>query len=333
MSPAENIEETAVLVGSRSRSGARAALHPCGDRAALAAALGRRSRALRRRAALQRQAEILRARDAAVSLRASCTWATCATTPSATRWRATCGCAATTCCTRWAGTPSVCRRKTPRSRTTRRRASGRSATSPPCGSRCSASASAMTGPTEITTCLPDYYRWNQWFFLHMYERGLAYRKKSKVNWCPQCATVLANEQVIDGYCWRHEDQIVEQRDLEQWFLRMTDYAQELLDGLDKLPRWPEKVRTMQRTGSGAAKARRSSSPSMNRPTSRAMLRSCRRAVLSSPGTYGAPTFERQSAETDIREDRGLHHAHRHDLRRDEPSACAGASAGHGVCSR
>ena len=99
--------------------------------------------------------------------------------------------------------------------------------------------------TEITTCFPEYYRWNQWFFLRMYERGLAYRKKSKVNWCPQCMTVLANEQVIDGKCWRHEDQIVEQRDLEQWFLRTTEYAQELLDGLDKLPHWPEKVRTMQ----------------------------------------------------------------------------------------
>ncbi len=104
--------------------------------------------------------------------------------------------------------------------------------------------------TEITTCLPEYYRWNQWFFLRMYERGLAYRKKSKVNWCPQCATVLANEQVIDGRCWRHEDQIVEQRDLEQWFLRTTEYAQELLDGLDKLPHWPEKVRTMQRNWIG-----------------------------------------------------------------------------------
>jgi len=104
--------------------------------------------------------------------------------------------------------------------------------------------------TEITTCFPDYYRWNQWFFLRMYERGLAYRKKSKVNWCPQCATVLANEQVVNGCCWRHEDQIVEQRDLEQWFLRTTNYAQELLDGLDKLPDWPEKVRTMQRNWIG-----------------------------------------------------------------------------------
>ena len=104
--------------------------------------------------------------------------------------------------------------------------------------------------TEVTTCMPDYYRWNQWFFLRMYEKGLAYRKKSKVNWCPECCTVLANEQVIDGRCWRHEDTIVEQRDLVQWFLRITAYAQELLDGLDKLPGWPEKVRTMQRNWIG-----------------------------------------------------------------------------------
>ena len=104
--------------------------------------------------------------------------------------------------------------------------------------------------TEVTTCLPDYYRWNQWFFLRMYEKGLAYRKKSKVNWCPECATVLANEQVIDGRCWRHEDTIVEQRDLVQWFFRITAYAQELLEGLDKLDGWPEKVRTMQRNWIG-----------------------------------------------------------------------------------
>jgi leucyl-tRNA synthetase len=109
---------------------------------------------------------------------------------------------------------------------------------------------------EITTCLPDYYRWTQWFFLRMLERGLAYRKKSKVNWCPQCATVLANEQVIDGRCWRHEDTLVEQRDLEQWFLRTTNYAQELLDGLDKLPGWPEKVRTMQRNWIGRSEGAR-----------------------------------------------------------------------------
>ena len=104
--------------------------------------------------------------------------------------------------------------------------------------------------TEVTTCLPDYYRWNQWFFVKMFEKGLAYRKKSKVNWCPECRTVLANEQVIDGCCWRHEDTIVEQRDLTQWFFRITQYSDELLAGLDKLEGWPEKVRTMQRNWIG-----------------------------------------------------------------------------------
>ena len=103
---------------------------------------------------------------------------------------------------------------------------------------------------EVTTCLPDYYKWNQWFFLKLLERGLAYRKKSKVNWCRKCATVLANEQVVGGCCWRHEDTVVEQRELEQWFLRTTNYAEELLRGLDQLPGWPEKVRTMQRNWIG-----------------------------------------------------------------------------------
>jgi leucyl-tRNA synthetase len=103
---------------------------------------------------------------------------------------------------------------------------------------------------EVTTCLPDYYKWNQWFFLRFYERGLAYRRKSKVNWCPKCATVLANEQVIGGHCWRHEDTLVEQRELEQWFLRITEYAEELLRGLQGLPGWPDKVLTMQRNWIG-----------------------------------------------------------------------------------
>jgi leucyl-tRNA synthetase len=103
---------------------------------------------------------------------------------------------------------------------------------------------------EVTTCFPDYYRWNQWFFLKMYEKGLAYRKKSKVNWCPKCCTVLANEQVVNGRCWRHEDTPVEQRELEQWFLRITKYADELLRDLEKLGGWPEKVRIMQRNWIG-----------------------------------------------------------------------------------
>jgi len=103
---------------------------------------------------------------------------------------------------------------------------------------------------EVTTCLPEFYRWNQWFFVKLFEKGLAYRKKSRVNWCPKCATVLANEQVVDGRCWRHEDTIVEQRELEQWFLRTTKYSDELLDGLNQLEGWPEKVRTMQRNWIG-----------------------------------------------------------------------------------
>jgi leucyl-tRNA synthetase len=104
---------------------------------------------------------------------------------------------------------------------------------------------------EVTSCFPEYYRWNQWFFLKMFEKGLAYRKKSKVNWCPKCCTVLANEQVLpNGCCWRHEDTLVEQRELEQWFLRITTYADELLRDLEKLGGWPEKVRIMQRNWIG-----------------------------------------------------------------------------------
>ncbi len=100
---------------------------------------------------------------------------------------------------------------------------------------------------ELATCLPDYYRWNQWFFLKLYEKGLAYRKNAKVNWCPECATVLANEQVLaNGCCWRHESTPVVQRELEQWFVRITDYADELLADLDSLPGWPERVVSQQR---------------------------------------------------------------------------------------
>jgi len=105
---------------------------------------------------------------------------------------------------------------------------------------------------EISTCEPEYYRWNQWFFLRMLERGLAYRKKSRVNWCPKCCTVLANEQVINGgYCWRHEDTLVESREIEQWFLKTTAYAEQLLDDLKQLEGgWPERVILMQRNWIG-----------------------------------------------------------------------------------
>ncbi len=112
---------------------------------------------------------------------------------------------------------------------------------------------------EIATCLPDYYKFNQWIFLKMFERGLAYRKRSTVNWCPSCNTVLANEQVIDGTCWRCGSVVVH-RDLEQWFFRITQYADELLSGLDTLTAWPEKVVVMQRNWIGRSEGARITFP-------------------------------------------------------------------------
>jgi leucyl-tRNA synthetase len=98
---------------------------------------------------------------------------------------------------------------------------------------------------EVTSCMPDYYKWTEWLFLLFYERGLAYRAMAPVNWCPVDKTVLANEQVINGRCWRHPDVEVEKRDLEQWFFKITDYADRLLDDLALLDKWPNKVRVMQ----------------------------------------------------------------------------------------
>ncbi|HEX5474918.1 MAG TPA: leucine--tRNA ligase [Vicinamibacterales bacterium] len=108
---------------------------------------------------------------------------------------------------------------------------------------------------EIATCLPEYYIWNQWLFLKMLERDLAYRRRSNVNWCPSCQTVLANEQVVDGACWRCGTPVVT-RELEQWFLRITSYADELLDGMDQLDEWPDKVLTMQRNWIGRSEGAR-----------------------------------------------------------------------------
>jgi leucyl-tRNA synthetase len=104
---------------------------------------------------------------------------------------------------------------------------------------------------EVATCQPEFYRWNQWFFLRMLERGLAYRKEALLNWCPECATVLANEQVVNGCCWRHETTPVGQRAMQQWFLKITEYAAELLDDMQQLEEgWPERVLTMQRNWIG-----------------------------------------------------------------------------------
>ena len=104
---------------------------------------------------------------------------------------------------------------------------------------------------EVCTAKPEYYRWGQWFFIKMYEKGLAYKKKSPVNWCPECSTVLANEQVEDGYCWRHTQTLIEKKELEQWYFKLTDYAEELLEGHDELKgNWPEKVIAMQKNWIG-----------------------------------------------------------------------------------
>jgi leucyl-tRNA synthetase len=129
---------------------------------------------------------------------------------------------------------------------------------------------------EIATCLPDYYHWNQWLFLKMLERDLAFRKRSNVNWCPSCNTVLANEQVVDGGCWRCGTPVTT-RELEQWFFRITHYADELLEAADRLPGWPEKVLTMQRNWIGRSEGARVS------------------FALAEPGTRdqgsGAPAFD------------------------------------------
>ncbi|WP_114890570.1 leucine--tRNA ligase [Haemophilus influenzae] len=102
---------------------------------------------------------------------------------------------------------------------------------------------------EIATCKPDYYKWEQWFFTELYKKGLVYKKTSTVNWCPNDETVLANEQVHEGCCWRC-DTPVEQKEIPQWFIKITDYAEQLLGGLDTLPQWPDMVKTMQRNWIG-----------------------------------------------------------------------------------
>ena len=108
---------------------------------------------------------------------------------------------------------------------------------------------------ELATCDPEYYKWNQWLFIRMFEKGLAYRRRSSVNWCSSCNTVLANEQVVDGGCWRCGT-AVEMRDLEQWFFRITAYADELLEAADGLKQWPDKVLTMQRNWIGRSEGAR-----------------------------------------------------------------------------
>ena len=105
---------------------------------------------------------------------------------------------------------------------------------------------------EVTTCKPDYYKWTQWLFLQLYKKGLVYKKEAAVNWCDECGTVLANEQVIDGKCWRC-DNLVEKKYLSQWFIKITEYADVLLEDLDKLPGWGDNVKTMQANWIGKSK--------------------------------------------------------------------------------
>ena len=170
------------------------------------------------------------------------------TTRSATRSPTSAAAAGFRCCTRWATTPSACRPRTPRSRPANRRAWRPSARSP------SFRADQRLGfsidwAREVATHEPEYYRWTQWIFLRLFERGLAYRKEAPVKWCPNDQTVLANEQVIDGRCERCGTE-VDPRKLEQWFFKITDYADRLLDDMDALESWPEHVMTMQRNWIG-----------------------------------------------------------------------------------
>ncbi len=147
---------------------------------------------------------------------------------------------------------------------------------------------------EIASCEPTYYRWNQWLFVRMLERGLAYRGKSPVNWCSSCKTVLANEQVVNGGCERCGTTVV-QRDLEQWFLRITAYADRLLEGLDRLEDWSEKVKVMQRNWIGRSE--------------------------------GAEFTMRVEGRDDLDGFARLHDASRHGVRHDVRGAGPGAPAG------
>ena len=173
---------------------------------------------------------------------------------------------------------------------------------------------------ELATCTPEYYRWEQWFFTRLMERGLAYKKEADVNWCENDQTVLANEQVVDGKCWRC-DNPVERKAINQWFIKITDYAQELLDDLDTLDAWPEQVRTMQRNWIGRSEgatvrfplrrtilrfSRRDPTPSWARPTWRWHLNtpSCNRQQLT---TRRSPSSATTSASP-----KSLKRTHGHD---------------------
>ena len=166
---------------------------------------------------------------------------------------------------------------------------------------------------ELATCDPTYYRWEQLVFIRMFERGLAYKKRSGVNWCPSCQTILANEQVEGGRCWRCESE-VEVKEIEGWFFKITDYAEELLDWCDRLPGWPERVMTMQRNWIGRSDGaefelpvagrsdvkiamRRSSRPATGRSNSAPSLRpiQLRCIVITRSGQPGSRSLHARSS--------------------------------------
>ena len=155
---------------------------------------------------------------------------------------------------------------------------------------------------EFATCEPTYYKWNQWLFIKMYERGLAYRRRSSVNWCEKDQTVLANEQVVDGGCWRCGTPVTT-RDLEQWFFKITHYADDLLKGIEQLGQWPDKVLTMQKNWIGRSQGTR--------------------VTVSGAGGRGLCRG--------LGHDRGLHDASRHHLRRHVRVSGARARDGGEVC--
>ena len=160
---------------------------------------------------------------------AACTWGTSSTTRWATSSRTSAAATASPCCGRWASTRSGCRRRTPRSRTAAIRSRSPSATWRRSATRCGSWGGRSTGSARSPRTSRRYYHWTQWLFLKFFEHGLAYRKEAPVNWCPNDQTVLANEHVVDGRCWRC-GAVVEARNMAQWFFKITAYADALLDG-------------------------------------------------------------------------------------------------------
>ena len=228
-----------------------------------------------------------------------CTWATCATTRLATRWRVTSGCADSTCCIRWVGTRSVCRRKTPPSSTASIRANGPTQTSRRLRRVLRRFGFSYDWRREISTCEPEYYRWNQWFFLRMLENGIAFRKKSKVNWCPQCATVLANEQVERRFLLAARNDSGGSAGA-----RAMVPAHHAIFG--------SAARRHEGTGGRLARARPGDAAELDWKIAR--------------GAGAVP-----GRGDGRRGDRSFHHAHRHDLRRGGAGAFRGTSRGAAAC--